>query len=58
MPTYECIIAFIKTPNEETTVTVEAENKGMALAENSKARPGTYVKAIREITPGAGQNQT
>lgn len=56
MPTYECTIAFIKEPNEETTVTVEAENKGIALVENSKARPGTYVKAIREITPSAGQN--
>jgi hypothetical protein len=56
VPTYECTIAFIKEPNEETTVTVEAENKGIALVENSKARPGTYVKAIREITPSAGQN--
>jgi len=57
MITYECIIAPVKEPNNETTVTVEAENRGMALAKNSIARPGTFVKAIREITASAVQNQ-
>lgn len=53
MPTYECIIAPVKEPGNETTVTVDAENKGIALVENAKARPGTYVKAIREISSDA-----
>lgn len=48
---YECIIAYVKTPNEETTVIIEEEDKGKALVKNDKLRPGTYVKAIREIGP-------
>ena len=50
MPTYECVIALVSEPNEEMIVTVEAAHNGEALVENVKLRPGTYVKAIREIT--------
>lgn len=46
---YECIIAPVKEPETEETVIVEASNRGEALMINCNLRPGTYVKAIREI---------
>ena len=46
---YECIIAPVKEPENEETVIVEAPNRGEALMINCNLRPGTYVKAIREI---------
>lgn len=55
MATYECIIAPVSTPSEESTVIIEALEKGAALIENFKQYPGTFVKEIREIS---GQNQT
>jgi hypothetical protein len=47
---YTCVIAPVGTPNQETTVEVEAENKGEALVVNCQLRPGTYVKTIEEVT--------
>lgn len=46
---YECIIALVKEPEKEETVIVEAPNRGEALVVNCNLRPGTFVKAIREI---------
>jgi hypothetical protein len=46
---YECIIAPVANPEQEEVVIVEAPNKGEALVINCNLRPGTYVKAIREI---------
>lgn len=45
---YKCVIAPVGKPKEESVVEVEAENKGEALVVNSKVRPGTYVKSIKE----------
>ena len=47
---YECIVAQVKTPDQEETVIIEAPNLSEALIANHEARPGTFVKAIREIT--------
>jgi hypothetical protein len=49
MPTYECVIAYVNAPSEESTVIVEAPSQGEALTENFSQRPGTFVKAIREV---------
>ena len=56
MPTYECVIAKVSTPSEDSTVIIEAPSQGDALTNNFDQHPGTYVKAIREITPGTRQN--
>jgi hypothetical protein len=50
MPTYECVIAHVSNPSEESTVILEAPSQGDALTENFKQNPGTFVKAIREIS--------
>jgi len=47
---YTCVIAPIENSNEESTVEVEANNRGEALVVNCQLRPGTYVKSIEEIT--------
>jgi len=47
---YRCVIAPVGIPTEESIVEVEAENKGIALVVNCQLRPGTYVKAIEEIS--------
>ena len=47
---YECIVAPVKTPDQEETVIVEAPDRAEALIANHAVRPGTFVKAIREIT--------
>lgn len=46
---YECIIAPVTSPDEEQTVIIEAPDRGEALVINCSLRPGTFVKAIREI---------
>lgn len=57
MPTYECVIAHVKTPSEETTVILEAPSQGEALTVNFSQNPGTFVKAIREIAPTTSNGQ-
>jgi len=47
---YELVIAPVGSPTEESTVIVEARNKGEALVVNCNERPGTYVKTITELT--------
>jgi|LakMenE18May11ns_1017448.scaffolds.fasta_scaffold8144857_2 hypothetical protein len=49
MKSYECVIAPVKEPDNESTVIVEAKDKGEALVVNCELRPGTYVKSITEI---------
>ena len=46
---YECVIAPIKDWANESTVIIEAENKGEALVKNCQERPGTVVKTIIEL---------
>lgn len=46
---YECIIAPVANPDQEQTVIIEAPDRGEALVINCNLRPGTFVKAIREI---------
>jgi hypothetical protein len=46
---YECVIAPVREPETEETVMIEAKDKGEALIKNFELRPGTFVKAIREI---------
>lgn len=48
MKNYKCLIAPVGTPEEETIVTIIAENIARALVENYNQRPGTYVKEISE----------
>lgn len=49
MTTYECVIAHVSAPSEESTVIIEAPEKGAALVENFKQNPGTFVKSIIEV---------
>lgn len=46
---YECVIAPVEDWTNESTVIVEAENKGEALIKNCQERPGTAVKTIVEL---------
>lgn len=46
---YECVIVPVKDWTNESTVIIEAENKGEALVKNSQERPGTVVKTIIEL---------
>lgn len=46
---YECIIAPVNDWANESTVIIEAKDKGEALVKNCELRPGTAVKAIREV---------
>ena len=48
MTQYTCVIALVGTPDEETTVVIEAKDKAQVLIENFNQRPGTYVKSIEE----------
>lgn len=50
MKRFECVIAPVKTPQEEETVIVEATDLGQALIVNHNERPGTFVKSCTEIT--------
>lgn len=46
---YKCTIAYAGKPDDVKIVFIEAENKGQALVENSKANPKSYVKIIEEV---------
>lgn len=50
MERYELVIAPVGNPQDESTVIVEAKNKGEALVVNCELRPGTYVKTINELS--------
>jgi len=46
---YECVIAPVNDWTNESTVIIEASNKGEALVKNCQERPGTAVKVITEL---------
>ena len=50
MHTYQCIIAPIKNPTQESTVVVDATGPEMALIESWKLNPDTFVKSVVDIT--------
>lgn len=50
MKRFECVVAPVRTPQEEETVIIEAENIGLALVANHDVRPGTFVKSWKDVT--------